>query len=404
MAPLLLFALTYALIASRRLRLLPIGRPAGALLGAFGMVAVGALSPAQSYAAINHDTILLLFSMMALTAYAAEAGAFERIAALVLSRCKTGLSVLLGLNFVSGALAALLVNDTVAVFLTPVVVALCRQSGLPYGPFLIALATSANIGSAATAVGNPQNMLIAGLGDLSFGPFFALSGPAAAIGLSLNALLLYLYYGRGLRAPLPPRPTEPPAVYSSDLRWVSLAVLGVLIGFSLDLHLGYTALGGVMLLMVVERREPAHVFARIDWTLLVFFCCLFIVVEGFNTTGLPARAWASLAPSLELGAPAGVAAFTATMALGAQVVSNVPMVMLVGPHLTGAPPLTWVVLAFVLTVAGNLTLLGSVANIIVAEPARAHYPLGFREYLRFGLPSTLLVLSVGVPVILWMAR
>lgn len=402
MAALLLFALTYLLIASRRLRLLPIGRPAGALLGAFGMVAVGALTPEQSYAAIDHDTILLLFSMMALTAYVAEAGGFERVASAVLARCRTGLSVLLGLNFVSGALAALLVNDTVCVFLTPVVVALCRQAGLPFGPFLIALATSANIGSAATVVGNPQNMLIAGLGDLSFGPFFRLSGPAAAIGLILNALLLYVYYGRRLKGPLMDVPRPVPAPASSDLRQVMVAVALVLVGFFADLHLGYTALGGVMLLMFLERREPAHVFARVDWTLLVFFCCLFIVVAGFNTTGLPGQAWAALAPHLDLAEPRGVLAFTASMALGAQVVSNVPMVMLVGPHLDPGAPLVWVLLAYVLTVAGNLTLLGSVANIIVAESARGHYELGFREYLRFGLPSTLLALAAGVPVLLWL--
>lgn len=403
MLALLLFGFTYLLIASRRLRLLPIGRPAGALFGAFGMVAIGALTPEQSFQAIDQGTILLLFSMMALTAYLAEAGGFERAAGLVLRRCETGLSVLLGLNFVSGALAALLVNDTVCVFLTPVVVALCRKAKLPFAPFLIALATSANIGSAATVVGNPQNMLIAGLGQLSFGPFLSLAGPAAAVGLVLNAGLLTLYYGDGLRAPLEVVAEADLPRTSSDLRWVLLALAAVLVGFLLDLHLGYTALGGVMLLMLVERREPAHVFARMDWSLLVFFCCLFIVVAGFDTTGLPARAWAALSPHMDLGQAGGVALFTAAMTVGAQIVSNVPMVMLIGPHLDQAEPVVWVLLAYVLTVAGNLTLVGSVANIIVAESAREAHTLGFWEYLRFGVPSTLLVLAAGVPLILWLA-
>ncbi len=403
MATLLLFALTTVLIASRRLRLLPIGRPAGAMLGAFGMVAIGALSPAESYAAIDHDTILLLFSMMALTACVGEAGGFERLAGAVLRRCRTGLSLLIGLNFVAGALAALLVNDAVAVFLTPVVVTLCRRAGLPYGPFLIALATGANIGSAATVVGNPQNMLIAELGDLSFAPFFAVSGPVAVIALMVNSLMLYLYYGRDLVAPLEVSVEPPPAPGRSSLGVVMGAVALVVLGFFSDLHLGYTALGGVMLLILLERREASHVFARIDWTLLVFFCCLFIAVAGFNTTGLPAQAWAALAPHVSLDTGAGVAVFSAAMALGAQVVSNVPMVMLVGPHLGQAEPGGWVLLAFVLTVAGNLTLLGSVANIIVAESARDHYTLGYWEYLRFGLPSTLLVLAVGVPALMWLA-
>lgn len=403
MATVLLFALTYLLIASRRMRLLPIGRPAGAMLGAFGMVALGALTPEQSYAAIDHDTILLLFSMMALTAYVAEAGGFERLATAVLARCRTGLGLLIGLNLVAGALAALMVNDTVCVFLTPVVLTLCRRADLPFGPFLIALATGANLGSAATVVGNPQNMLIAGMGELSFGPFLALSGPVAVIGLILNSLLLYVFYGRELRAPLRARAEASAGPWRSDLRAVLLAVALVVLGFFLDLHLGYTALAGVMALMFFERREPSHVFAAVDWTLLVFFCCLFIVVAGFNTTGLPGQAWEALAPSLTLHSAGGVAAFTAAMGLGAQVVSNVPMVMLVGPHLSQGDPVAWVLLAFVLTVAGNLTLLGSVANIIVAESARDTYPLGFWEYARFGVPSTLLVCAVGVPVLMWLA-
>ena len=403
MTALLVFALTYALIAGRRLRWLPIGRPAGALLGAVGMVAVGALTPAQTYAAIDHNTITLLFGMMGLSAYMAEAGGFERIAAGVLRRCRTGASQLLGLNLVSGGLAALLVHDTVCVFLTPVVLSVCRQAGLPYGPFLIALATSANLGSAATVVGNPQNMLIGGLGQLSFGSFFALSGPVAALGLACNGGLLHLYYGRHLRAPLVVAP-PPAAPASSDLRLVLGVVAGVLVGFLLDWNLGYTAMGGLVALTLLERREPAHVFRRVDWTLLVFFCCLFIVVAGLNTTGLPAQAWAAIAPHLDLGQAAGVATFTAAMTLGSQLVSNVPMVMLVGPHLQGAGDVQWILLAFVLTVAGNLTLLGSVANLIVAESAREVYALGFREYLRFGLVSTLIALATGVPLLLWLAR
>lgn len=151
------FLFSYVLIASRRLRLLPIGRPAGALVGAVLMVALGALSPRETYEAIDHDTIVLLFGTMTLTVYLERAGFFDWLARRMISLCPTAISLLWSTVFLSGALSALLVNDTVCLFLTPVVISACRSAGLPMGPFLIALATSANIGSAATLVGNPQH-------------------------------------------------------------------------------------------------------------------------------------------------------------------------------------------------------------------------------------------------------
>jgi Na+/H+ antiporter NhaD/arsenite permease-like protein len=177
--------------------------------------------------------------------------------------------------------------------------------------------------------------------------------------------------------------------------------VGVVAGFFLGLHLGYTTLAGVLVLMVIEHREPREAFARVDWTLLVFFCCLFVVVAGLAKTGLIERAWAWAAPDLNLHSARGVALFTALMTLGSNVVSNVPMVLLTGPHLAGLGNGTfaWVLLAFTTTVAGNLTIVGSVANIIVVEGARDHYTVGFWEYLRFGVASTIVVLAVGVCVV-----
>jgi len=400
-----IFCLTYLLIAGRRLRILPIGRPAGALLGAVLMVAVGALTPEQSYAAIDHNTIVLLFGMMLLTGYLSRAGFFEWAAVRVLSACRTPCQLLLTLSAFAAVLSAFLVNDTVCIFLTPVVVATCLKAGLPMGPYLIALATSANIGSAATLVGNPQNMIIGSLSRFPFGEFMVRSGAAVIAGLLINAALLWLYYRKKLPERFAEAPGPNPPVDRARLTLAGVVTVGVVTGFFAGLHLGYTTLAGVMVLVVAEREDSSDLFARVDWRLLVLFSSLFIVVEGLARTGIVEEAWAAARPQLSFDRPRGLFLFTGLMVLGSNVVSNVPMVLLSGPHLgeLGSPQLGWVLLAFTTTVAGNLTILGSVANIIVAEGARKHYQLGFLDYLRFGLVSTVLVLAAGVPVVVWMS-
>ncbi len=403
-AVLAIFVVTYALIAARRVRVLPIGRPAGALLGAFLMVAVGALTPARSYAAIDGDTILLLFAMMGVVAYVERAGFFEWAAGHAIRRARTPRGLLVAVSLLSGVLSALLVNDTVCVFLTPLVVLTCQKARLPLGPYLIATATSANLGSAATLVGNPQNMIIGGQSGLGFGAFAALAAPAAALALALNTGLLLAYYGRRLGT-APIEPPETPAPHGPRLARVAVAVLGVLIGFFSGAHLGYAALGGLVALVLFERADPQDIFARIDWTLLVFFAALFVVVAGLADTGLVDAAWRAVGPWLSHETASGLAALTALYVAGSNLVSNVPMVLLAAPGVAVEDSaFAWVLLGFVTTVAGNLTLIGSVANIIVAEKARGAYELGFLEYLRFGLVSTLLVLAVCVPALVLLAR
>jgi Na+/H+ antiporter NhaD/arsenite permease-like protein len=298
--------------------------------------------------------------------------------------------------FVSGALSALLLNDTICLFLTPVVCAVCVGRHLPLAPYLLALATSSNIGSAATLIGNPQNVLIGSLGPLDFVGYARAVAPAALIGLALNALLLRLFFRRALAAT--PTLADPPV--STPLQRAPVWVLALLlIAYAAGLHLAFSTLAALALLVLRERREPK--FDGVDWPLITFFAALFVVVEGFAATGLPGRAWAFASPHLALETPLGVAWFSGYTLLGSNLFSNVPLVMLTGPLLTklGSPERAFALLGFVSTVAGNLTLLGSVANLIVAERARGHYELGFVEYLRFGLVSTLLVLLVGVPVV-----
>ena len=289
-----------------------------------------------------------------------------------------------------------------AVFLlTYGLIASRRLSLLPIGPYLIALATSANIGSSATLVGNPQNMIIGSLSGIPFPRFVLFAAPAAGVGLLLNMVLLWLFYRRRLPDRMPEMVPDDPPAGSVRLGLVLFVTAGVMVGFFAGFHLAYTALTGFMVLILADKKDPRDVFSRIDWSLLLFFCSLFIVVAGLAKTGIIETSWALSAPYLALSEPSGLALFTTLMTVGSNLISNVPMVLLTGPHLgaLGSQELGWVLLAFTTTVAGNFTLLGSVANIIVAETARDHYTLGFFEYLRFGMVSTILVLLAGVTVI-----
>ncbi len=398
-AVLTVFAATYLLVATRRLAWLPVGRVAGALLGAAAMVAIGALTPAQSFAAIDHDTILLLFGMMLLIVYAERGGLFGRVIAGALTLARTPGQLLVLVSLLSAGLSAFLVNDAVCLLLTPIVVAMGVRAGLPLAPYLLAICTSANIGSAATLVGNPQNMIIGNLSGMGFGEFMALAGPPALVGLAINTGLLWLYYRRRL----PPGRLAPAPAGTQPIDRLVLPVLAlVAVGFLAGLHLGYTALAGALVFVIRDRKPPDAALARVDWGLLVFFCGLFIVVQGLANTGMVAQAWALAAPS-QLGSPGELAAFTGLLAVGSNLVSNVPMVLLAGPEVAAFadPRMAWVALALATTVAGNFTLPGSVANLIVAEQAAPQHELGFFEYLRFGVVSTLLVLPAVIAV-LWL--
>jgi Na+/H+ antiporter NhaD/arsenite permease-like protein len=181
-----------------------------------------------------------------------------------------------------------------------------------------------------------------------------------------------------------------------------LAILGVMIAFLSGAHLGFSTLVGAMFVIIVTRAETRDSFGRVDWTLLVFFCALFVVVHGFASTGLVEDAWTAILPLVHLDRIGGVIVLATGVVVGSNIVSNVPLVMLVGEYVgsLSTDGLGWYLLAWISTVAGNLTLLGSVANIIVAERAREHYDLGFGEYLRFGAVSTVVVVALGTALLL----
>ena len=724
---------------------IPFGRTLGTLGGAVLTLAFTVLSPADAFAAINIETIALLFGTMVMTILLEREGFFQYFVRVLLYRCTTPLSLLARLCFAAGLLSALMTNDTVCVFFTPVVVELCELHQLPHGPFLIALATSANVGSTLTPVGNPQNMIIASLSGISYGDFILYIGPATVVSLIINIAMLWLWYGKDMRrvqirvcnarfvrlteeemaalkgkdweeqirrhredeerreaerkkkdqesldsqhgglgqqllemsgaephgagfkveeekeaadsgyvppgqvalhirarnviqeekkeeetdekdeakyeqhtAPagnafeaermsrkgavheeaklerdvekveqkeaheavrseskvaamnqpnggtlertppllhddsvaivihqlqreqrrkererrqggrndderndnvtvqeepeteqeeeeeaemdlarrkvktrvadyhhprkqgrilvqLPPdlssstlvrlqrhqqrrrlreakratgmqptssvadvhtavdastandvslyttastsasspfacfRPCLPVSIYArllliplpSKLLCFTLVLLGTVGAFAGGVNLGWAAVGGCAAMLVIDWRDPDRTLQLVDWPLLVFFTSLFVVTAGFSATNLPTDAWNGLRGSIDVDSAVGVVLYSVIVVVGSNTVSNVPLVLLLGPSIPtlSNPKLSWLLLSYVSTVAGNLTLVGSVANLIVVSRSKSWYALSFWEYFRFGFPSTIVICVVGVALV-----
>src|ERR1051326_5721306 len=250
----LIFAVTYALISGRRLKILPLNRPAAALLGAVLMVATGVMTPEQAYRAVDYDTLVLLLGMMLISAYLYMAGFFEWAADGILRIAKTPQRLLLYLVLTSGILSALLVNDTICLMLTPLVVAVIVRGKLPLFPYLMALATSANLGSVATLVGNPQNMIIGHMSGIPFVRFSAALLPVAALGLAINYAVLRFGFREVLGGATIWRVDLPVGKLDRPLFGKTCVVFAlVFIGFMAGFNLSWTALAGAAAVMVLAR-------------------------------------------------------------------------------------------------------------------------------------------------------
>ncbi len=399
----IIFAITYILISGRQLKILPLNRPAAALLGAVLMVSTGVMTPERAYRAVNYDTIVLLLAMMLISAYLYLAHFFDWAADVVLAFSRTPERLLLYLILTSGILSALLVNDTICLMLTPLVIAVIRRGKLPLLPYLIALATSANIGSVATLVGNPQNMIIGHFSHIPFSQFSRALVPVAIVGLAINFAILRFGFRKILRETvIQRRPHTIPQLDSGLFAIVCIVFVSIFAGFVVGLNLAWTALAGAALVMVLARRDTHEVLKLVDWHLLVFFAALFVVVDGLSDTGLPDAIYWHLRPVFGSHVTTQSWNLAWFSVAGSNVFSNVPFVLVAG-HWIGRfaePELMWKVLALATTFAGNLTIVGSVANMIVVESVREHLEVGFWDYARFGIPITVLTTAAGVAVLL----
>ncbi len=416
-----IFLATYAGLALGKIPGLRIDRAGIALVGATLALIAGLLTVEQAFGAdsVDYRTLLLLLGMMIVVAGLRLAGFFERVAGLVLRGVSTPKGLLAATIALSGIASAFLINDVVCVALTPLVLHLARRLKFNPLPHLIALATAANIGSTGTITGNPQNIYIGAHSGISYGRFALRLLPVAAIGLVINYWVISLVYRKQLARAEAAEETRDAATVGVEKMAVvrdtnvfrsprhqrllvkCLAItIGAIVLFFVGLPLELVALGAASLVLL-DRVALGKIWRLVDWPLLVMFTGLFIVVHAFQQHvvthwGIDRWTWILLHPTGML---------SLVSAALSNLVSNVPAVLLLEPlaqAATGAAKESaWLALAMSSTLAGNLTVLGSVANLIVVERAkREGVEISLWDYGKVGLPLTIVTLLVGV---VWLA-
>jgi Na+/H+ antiporter NhaD/arsenite permease-like protein len=392
---LFIFLGVYLVLAIGRLPGFRIDRTGACIIGASLMIAFGVLDFREAYVAIDYDTIILLFGMMIVVANLRLSGFFRVVAEYVVEHAHRPLVLLGAIVLVAGFFSAFFVNDTMCLVLTPLVLEIARQLRRNPVPYLLAVAMAANVGSVATITGNPQNMMIGSFSGVPYRVFAAALSPVAVIGLLFTMVVIAAVYHRefrsGERVVLERRAVRLDRI----LLWKSLAVsAGMIVLFFSGWQVSKVALIAGAVLLVTRRVKPEKIYREIDWPLLVLFIGLFIVVAGVDKTSL-ARDLFSASERLGIDRTWVLSTFAALLS---NIVSNVPAVLVFKPfvaHLSN-PTKSWLVLAMSTTLAGNLTILGSVANLIVIQRARSEVRIGFWEYFKVGAPLTVLTIAIGV--------
>jgi Na+/H+ antiporter NhaD/arsenite permease-like protein len=399
-AAIAIFAMTYLVVAIGRLPGFRLDRAGAALVGASLMVAVGVLPLEEVPKVIDFNTIILLLGVMIVVANLRLSGFFRLVNGWVVTRARYPIVLLIAVILVSGVLSAFLVNDTICLVLTPLVLDLVTQMRRNPVPYLLAIAMASNIGSTATITGNPQNMIIGSLSHIPYGTFAAALSPIAGIGLVLTVVLIALAYRsefwtrQRLQGEPQPAHSNRPIIIKSML--VTFAMVA---GFFAGVAPALVAIVAGAVLLCTRRIKSEKVYAEIDWTLLLMFAGLFVVVGGLEKSVLSPEAIAAVG-RLHLEKLPILSGITAVLS---NIVSNVPAVLVLKPFIAQLQnqQQAWLTVAMASTLAGNFAILGSVANLIVVQRARAqNVEIGFWEYFKVGAPLTVLTMIVGV---LWLA-
>ncbi|KAH9603503.1 hypothetical protein KSS87_010019 [Heliosperma pusillum] len=517
------FAIFWVLAVFPAVPFLPVGRTAGSLLGAMLMVLFRVLTPEQAYAAIDLPILGLLFGTMVVSVYLERADMFKYLGKLLAWKSQGAKDLIFRICIISALSSAFFTNDTSCVVLTEFVLKIARQHNLPPHPFLLALATSANIGSSATPIGNPQNLVIAVQSKISFGEFLVGIVPAMLVGVLVNTVIIIGMYWKLLSSHKDEEDATSEVVADEDVnshrfspatmshrssnsldldthnlnsatghsghleslrnrvlsteneihsydssrnsdaskdvvvnesseqrveseslekaetskgnlhsqlssfcaserfneKWkqvlwkisVYAITIGMLIALLLGLNMSWTAITAALALVVLDFKDARPSLEKVSYSLLIFFCGMFITVDGFNKTGIPGKFWDLMEPYSKIDRASGIAVLALVILFLSNVASNVPTVLLLGGQIAASAGMisaskekkAWLILAWVSTVAGNLSLLGSAANLIVCEQARRaphlSYNLTFWRHLKFGVPSTLIVTAIGLTLI-----
>lgn len=390
-----IFILTYAGMALGRIPGLRLDRAGIALSGAALMLAVGTLSPEEAYRAIDLDTITLLLGMMIVVAHLRLSGFFRLVSGWALNYAHSPLILLATIVVTTGTLSAFLVNDAVCLVMAPLVIEVTRALRRDPIPYLLAVAMASNVGSTATITGNPQNMIIGAISRIPYSAFATALAPVAIAGLVIVILSLTALSWSEFRSKAQLTAEPPPArVNYPQMIKAVLVMLGVVVLFFAGVPVAKAAIIGGALLLITRAIKASKVYREIDGPLLLMFAGLFVVVAGAEKMLLTPQT-IGIVQDLHLS---DVWPLTAVTAVLANIISNVPAVLAIRPFVQNLPDQhhIWLVIAMSATLAGNLTLVGSVANLIVAERAHAAgIEISIWAYSRAGIPVTAITLVIG---------
>ncbi len=392
----LIILFTYIGIAVGYIPGLRMNRATIALVGAGALVAIGAISEKQALASLDMGTILLLGAMMVINVNLRMSGFFRVVSGRILGLAHSPRILLALVIFSSGILSAIFLNDTICLMVTPIVVEMTLRLKRDPVPYLVGLAAATNIGSVATITGNPQNIIIGQASGISYLNFLLHLGPVALIGMGICWAVVVLVYRKEFSGSLEAVELPPAYSYRPLLIRTSLVVIGLMIAFLAGAPI-VTAACIAAGLLLISRLRPTRLLS-LEWELLIMFAGLFVVTGAIEATGLSKSLFQFAAPLIH----GGVTSLSLSTAVLSNLVSNVPAVLLLRPEIATLPNAqqAWLTLAMASTLAGNFTLLGSAATLIVAEIAASRgVKLSFMAFLKAGVPITILTMLVGI---LWL--
>jgi len=402
------FVFTYALISIGSIPKLKISRGASAVLGGVLMILFGVISVNDISGFIDFDILFLLLGMMMLVAGLEFSGFFRIVSNFLIKRSGNKVRLLAYIMVICAALSAVALNDAIVLIFTPIVIRCCRNTNSNPVPYLIGVMFSANIGSLATSVGNPQNAYIASLAGISFTDFAIRMVPISLVCLPIAFFTIYAIFRKNLTSEQYAPIMDDDKEIDRVRLWAVVAItLGAVAGFTLSDAIGVETyvvamVAGVLALAVVMSKSPKNIVwvaKKINWMILVFFIGLFILMGAVVTSGLLGDI-ASLFPGFgdgETPSAIGVAAFTAVLSV---LVSNVPAVMLIGNLLPANDMFLWFALAASSTLAGNAMIIASAANVIVAESSEAEgISFNFWKFAAIGVPVTFITILVAIGIL-----
>lgn len=394
-----IFLFTYFSISLQRFPMIKIDRPSGIIAGCTLLALSGSITLEDAYGFIDLDVISFLTGMMIMTSYLEISGFFHLAAEKLIKSAVTKRQLLMVVIAGTAILSALFVNDTICILFTPILIAAAKSLKINPVPYLLAVAFSSNVGSALTVTGNPQNIYIGVMSNISYVTFIKYAFFPVLLSLFVIYAVIVLIYQGEMNSPFSKERAE---VYSDCDKVLMLKTLSALvitlILFAAKMSYPLAALTGATFVILFARVSPQKALSRVDWQLLVFFAGLFIIMGAFSQTELMKNLIKSLSPLFSEGNFSAIAGVGTASVILSNAVSNVPAVIAIYPiveHMN-MPQAFTVYLGLISTFAGNLTIMASVANLIVAGKAQEQgIIITFAEYLKPGVIITALSCAIA---------